>query len=93
MEPEKSINSFEILKTDTSPDYLWDNFFWQFVKNISELLLLCTICLLDIFNIVDFFQIFLPSTEILSHFWLVVYTWSTLKCVFLKPAFSKLQVN
>ena len=52
-------------------------FFLQFFINFSALLL-CEIYLSDIFNMVDFFQIFVVSrsTEIIivPNFWLVVYT-------------------
>ena len=52
---------------DKSPDYLWDNcFFVQFVVNFSPILW-WQIYVFGIFNMVDFFSIFVisPSTKIL----------------------------
>ena len=64
----KSINSFGMEKKDRPPDYYsWDSYFFrQFVNNFSALLL-CIIYIFDLFNMVDFFQIFFisRSTEIL----------------------------
>ena len=51
---------------DTLPDYLLNNYcFYKLIDNFSELLL-CKINVLDIFDIGDFFQIFVLSrnTEI-----------------------------
>ena len=59
-----------------SPDYLLDkHFFHQFINNFTPLL--CKMNVIDIFNVVDFFKIFVisESTEILieSNLWSGVY--------------------
>ena len=66
MDSEKSINSFEIIKSDRLPIFLLDNFFCQSVDKFS-ILLLCKINVFRIFNIVDFFHNFITpqNTEIL----------------------------
>ena len=74
MNSKKSINSFQ-MKEDRTPGYL-SKIFCQFFNNFSALLL-SKIYVIDIFNMVTYFQIFLTSrsTEILivSNFWLGVY--------------------
>ena len=45
-----SVNSFKIRKKDTSPDYLWDKYyFWQFLYYLS-ILVFCKKYVFDIFN-------------------------------------------
>ena len=75
MESEKSITSFK-MKKGMLPEHLSNIFFYLFVNKFSALLL-CKINVLDIFNMGDFFQIFVISRtiEILieSNFWLGTY--------------------
>ena len=41
----------------------WTKFFYQFFNNFLELLLICEINNLDIFDIVDFFEIFVNRED------------------------------
>ena len=48
------------MKQNKLLDFLLDNYFFnQFLNNSLALLLLCKMNFLDIYNIVDFFQIFI----------------------------------
>ena len=76
MDSEKSITSFKI-KNDKLPHYLlYNNFFNQFFNNFLALLL-CKIKVLIIFDMGDFFHVFVISrtTEILieSKLWFGMY--------------------
>ena len=85
MDSEKGINVFKLEKRDMSRNYLLDKFFWnQFVNNFL-VSLLCKINVLDIFDMDDFFSIFiiLWSTEILIewNFWVIMYVPYILGCM------------
>ena len=74
MDFEKSTNSFDIKKRIDYSIIYSKTFFPQFVNRFSALL--CKTNILDIFNIDDFFQIFViaRNTKIMikSHFWLAI---------------------
>ena len=63
--------------------------FWQFSNNVL-ILLLCKICVFDIFNVVDFFEIFviLRGTEILYQ----TFGWECKRKASLKEFFLKVQI-
>ena len=66
MNVEKSINLFEMKKSHLTWFFIKHYFFKQFINNFSALLL-CEINIMDIFDMGNFFQIFVisRSTEIL----------------------------